>query len=298
MISRKTAKAIAEAYDSRFLIRSGRTANYIVNRDAVYDFLFENDYEPWFMNLVRYLGSSKRALHDLILRLHTGESLAPFAQELSRDQLEQVGQLMLRKLSEDILQYYTDADEYVSDATQKAVGRMQAGLELDGFQFQAGKLYATELAVIEEQEEEGALRRLISALTIPEEDVISYHLELSREQYIAGNWSDSISNSRKYLESILKGAAARYHLAQSSAMLTEQMLSKPYQVRDYLETSGLLVGNEKETVAKVYGLLSETGGHPYIAEKDQARLMQHLALIFSQFILLRLQGALATIPNQ
>ena len=47
---------------------------------------------------------------------------------------------------------------------------------------------------------------------------------------------------------------------------------------------------EKEAIAKIYGFLSETGGHPYIANQDQARLMRHLALTFSQFVLLRLEG--------
>ena len=36
--------------------------------------------------------------------------------------------------------------------------------------------------------------------------------------------------------------------------------------------------------------MSDTGGHPYMAAKDQARLMRHLALTFSQFVLLRLEG--------
>jgi hypothetical protein len=66
------------------------------------------------------------------------------------------------------------------------------------------------------------------------------------------------------------------------------------EVRDYLERENLLEAKEKKALAEVYGLLSNTGGHPYIAEKDQARLMRHLALTFTQFILLRLQGSLQT----
>jgi hypothetical protein len=41
-------------------------------------------------------------------------------------------------------------------------------------------------------------------------------------------------------------------------------------------------------VTSAYKLLSETGGHPYIAEKDQARLTRHLALIYCQLVLLGL----------
>jgi hypothetical protein len=64
-------------------------------------------------------------------------------------------------------------------------------------------------------------------------------------------------------------------------------------VRDYLERSGLLESKEKEALAKVYGPLSHTGGHPYMAQNDQARLLRHLALTFSQFAMLRLRGKLS-----
>jgi hypothetical protein len=45
----------------------------------------------------------------------------------------------------------------------------------------------------------------------------------------------------------------------------------------------------------VYGLLSHTGAHPYMAENDQARLLRHLALLFAHFAMLRLQGKLSSI---
>jgi len=47
---------------------------------------------------------------------------------------------------------------------------------------------------------------------------------------------------------------------------------------------------EKEAIAKIYGFLSETGGHPYIANQDQTRLMRYLFLTICQFELLRLEG--------
>lgn len=49
---------------------------------------------------------------------------------------------------------------------------------------------------------------------------------------------------------------------------------------------------ERESLDKLYGLLSETGAHPYMAESDQARLLRQLALPLTQFVLLRLESAL------
>jgi hypothetical protein len=37
--------------------------------------------------------------------------------------------------------------------------------------------------------------------------------------------------------------------------------------------------------------------HPFIARQDQARLMRNLSLTFSQFVLLRLEGAIRVKDN-
>lgn len=116
-----------------------------------------------------------------------------------------------------------------------------------------------------------------------------HHLELSEEHYLAEKWDDSISNSRKFLESVLAQIVAK-HAAIVARNVGDEVLSRPVRVRDYLEGEGLLEAKEKQAVAAVYGLLSETGGHPYVAQKEQARLMRHLALTFAQFTMLRLRG--------
>jgi hypothetical protein len=54
----------------------------------------------------------------------------------------------------------------------------------------------------------------------------------------------------------------------------------------------VLETKEKKAISEIYGLLSETGGHPYIAENDQARLSRNLALTISQFVMLRYEGVL------
>lgn len=73
--------------------------------------------------------------------------------------------------------------------------------------------------------------------------------------------------------------------------IPEATFSRPARVREYLESSGLLESKEKEALSSVYALLSETGSHPYMAASDQARLLRHLALTLSQFVLLRLKGS-------
>lgn len=106
------------------------------------------------------------------------------------------------------------------------------------------------------------------------------------------NWGDTISNSRNFRESILREIAQAHSVCCQKTALPDSIYTTPWRIRDYLETQGLLEKKEKEALAQVYGLLSETGSHPYIAQKDQARLMRHLALTFAQFVMLRYQGFL------
>jgi hypothetical protein len=94
-----------------------------------------------------------------------------------------------------------------------------------------------------------------------------------------------------FFEGVLQEVAASHHLASRGSAVPEETYSRPARVRDYLEPSGLLEPKEKQALSSSYGLLSETGGHPYMAQSDQARLLRHLALTFSQFALLRLKGS-------
>lgn len=73
----------------------------------------------------------------------------------------------------------------------------------------------------------------------------------------------------------------------------ESTLSRPVEIRQYLEREGLFERKERESVDKFYALLGETGAHPYMAESDQARLLRQLSLSLSQFALLRLVSALS-----
>jgi hypothetical protein len=69
------------------------------------------------------------------------------------------------------------------------------------------------------------------------------------------------------------------------------------EVRKYLLKNNLLDNNEVEAVEKIYGLLSHTGAHPYMAESDQARLLRQISLLFAQFIMLRLDGITTKIQS-
>jgi hypothetical protein len=300
VISRSTSKLLAEIYASVFDLKrrsqptwAGVKSYYEIDNDMLYDFLYERNYQTWFLNVIeRSRFRSPRTLEEFIMKINTGESLVAGTTAWTFPQREKLGQRYLQDLAEDMIEY-REVKKGTS-STQDDINKLKSKLELDGYIWNSAskKLLYSEDAVLDVKEEQGILTSLVNALSLDNSDTILHHLALSAEHYINEKWDDSISQSRKFLESILQEVAARHHIALHNRPLSRGTYDQASSVRDYLETAKLIEGKEKEAISKIYGLLSDTGGHPYIAEKDQARLMRHLALTFSQFIMLRLSGYL------
>ncbi len=150
----------------------------------------------------------------------------------------------------------------------------------------------SESAVLDTEEEVGILQNLINELGLENKDTALHHLHLSEDHYLNKKWDDCISNSVKFFESILQEVAAKQYLITENKKISKSIYESPKEVRNYLKENGLIEEKEKRTTASIYSLLSETGGHPYIAKQEQARLLRHLALTFCQFVMLRLKGFL------
>lgn len=268
-----------------------RTAS--VDSDGLYDFLFENDHAAWFCNAVQRLVGD-RDIKEFIMRLHTGESQSPVTPNWSWKQREKLGQQQLENLAEDLLQKLeSGADQWWGgDEYRRRTANLNRALELDGYSYRDRQLRRPEEDVLDSQESRGVLHGLYADLGLENQELAFHHLSLSEEHYLAGRWDDAISNSRKFLECALQEVAARHSSAIEKRQLSAAVKESPGQIRQLLEGVGLIEVKEREALAKVYGLLSQTGGHPYMAQNDQARLLRHLALTFSQFVLLRLAGKL------
>lgn len=298
MISRSSAILISQAYHEKFAgsYRRGSSSSssyaYKLLQNDLYDFLFIEGYDAWFLNLTKLLGTyEERALREFLMKVHTGESLYPATKDWSWKDREKLGQTFLKDLAESILRSPNKLQvSYNANPTIPSLEEMRLQLELDGYIWRENALYETEASIINEQAEQDYLGALVDQANLGDSATIKHHLKLAQEHYGQQKWDDSISNSRKFLEAILSQSANSLLSKNTSKPLSERMLSSPRDVRDLLEREGLLGTKEKEAIAKVYGLLSDTGAHPNIAHKDQARLMWHLALTFAQFVLLRLQG--------
>lgn len=300
MISRVTARVLAELISESFKSyhsaqRYGRSYWYS-DSAKVYDFLYENEFPAWLCNAARKAcsTSSLRPLKDFLMKLHTGESQYQATKDWTWPQRQVLGQQYLHQLAEVILNHWEKKGDGGSHP-QKLVAESQRLLELDGFVRRGSHLLVPEQDILDVREEAGVLEQLYVDLGLADRETAMHHLQLSVEHYTAQRWDDSIGNSRKFLECVLR-EVARSHSLHSGSRVGSEALGKPAKVRDYLEQNGLLETKERGALASTYGLLSETGGHPYMARNEQARLLRHLALTFGQFAMLRLEGFLRDQP--
>jgi hypothetical protein len=228
------------------------------------------------------------------MHLQTGRSIDNVADPAKR---RSMGQAILRKLAEDILNELSVAKAerpWSWDSGPKQLNeRLQSHLSLDGYLYKDGKVLAPESDVLDTAEAGGVLERLYADLRLSEKETAFHCLKQSEEHWHNRKWDDCIANARRFLECVLTEVACAHSLKTTGNSLPQK---KPFEIRDYLEKARLMETKEKEALAKDYGLMSETGSHPYIAEQDQARLLRQIALIWAQFVLLRWQGFLAAKP--
>lgn len=293
MISRAAAKQIAEVYADLFITNYKRCLNgdreYVLDYVSFYDYLYERNYDAWFLNSFKYI-YKHRTFKEFIMKIHTGESLSAGTQHWTWKQKEKLGQRYLKDLAEDIIEF-CEVHNF-STNTNELIDKIKSRLELDGYIWRNKKLLFSESDVLDTEEEKGLLENLIKESSLDNQTTILHHLELSEDHYLNKKWDDSISNSRKFIESILQEVAARHHMIIKNKKLSNSVYSSPKDVREYLKDCKLIENKEMKAIASTYSLLSETGGHPYIAEQDQSRLLRHLALTFCQFVLLRFKGFL------
>lgn len=304
MISRRTAKLLGQLYEGRFSstgIYAGIN-RYEIHSNRLYDFLYENDHSAWLCNSIKRL-IGRRSVQEFVMQLHTGESLLKATQDWTWDERKKFGQKYLEELSEDILILFekdlNEAKTYISHfrdererEIKSKIADLKGLLELDGYEYKNGHLYKSEANVVDIEEVRGVLESLYLELRLDNKETAIHHLSLSEDHYLKKNWDDSISNSRKFLECVAQEAAAKHSLTIKGNSLNARIKGRPVEIRAYLENEKLLDAKEVKALAEIYGLLSHTGGHPYMAASDQARLLRNMALTFSQFILIRLKGCL------
>ena len=89
------------------------------------------------------------------------------------------------------------------------------------------------------------------------------------EHFENSKWEDSIHNSRKLYEIVLKECAKYYskNIAKDNQNLSN---AKPVEVRLYLEKNKYFSEDESNIIQYYYKYLSNIGSHPKLALEEQA----------------------------
>ncbi len=260
----------------------------------LYEFVYERDYDVWVLKTFeKYNSAYCDHLRKFLLGLQTGETAIHIPVDKGPDKRIVCMQLLAKFAKDIITEYETTSEQYGhfsrDSETRKRVSQLKSQLELDGYIYRDRRLLQVESSVIDTQAEQSYLEQLVDMLVLSDPDTIKHHVKLAEDDYAGGRWSNSIGNSRHFLEAILAQVLERVS-AKLGRSLHQNVYKNATTTRDHLVREGLISEDEKETLKQIYGLLSNTGGHAYIAEKDQARLMWNLALTLSQFVLLRYEG--------
>jgi hypothetical protein len=313
MISRKSTTLVSILYVNLFIDYDEYDESFVSKR--LYDFFYDRNYNKWFLESIKQIElADKEKLKDFIQGLlFAGFLVKKNHPQFVDDGIQQsilnldfYGQKYLKKLAEDILRaIFTEslAEKIelldIEENMKLLIGQVKmllSQLELDGYIFKNGKLLPIENSVINQQTEQTYLEVLIDSLLLSDSKTIKHHLNLSEEYYSTCKWGDCISNSRMALEAILQQVADAVHVKKNGTNLSQNIYTRPVEVRKYLENENFFDTKETKTISEVYGLLSNTGSHPNISEKDQARLMRNLALSLSQYALITYEGFLKNNP--
>src|ERR1044072_9400877 len=209
MVSRRSTLRIERLYE--VLFTDGRVP--LFDFQKLWDYLYEEEVEGWFLEQIKSIQYPSQ-FRDVVLGLHTDTTLK--AKHLLPEVRQEIAQKILWQLAVAILKFCgPDLDNPIAEQSDDVIltRALVRQLEMDGYVYRNETLYPAESTVIPEEAEQSYLESLIAETRFSDSDTIIHHLKLSEEHFLNSKWDDSISNSRKVLDAILKDITERLYVA-------------------------------------------------------------------------------------
>lgn len=261
MISRRTTLLIADIICNSFTheVREtdlyGRTRGYStkVMEDELRDFLFEFGIDGFTIEKISHSFITKADLKKDILNIHTGY----FYNKEKYFNFTKLGQKDIKGLAIGIL--YRKLQPESLEALENL-------LRIDGYIYEKEKLYEINTDV---DDKANLIKNKFKKFGFNYKKEFDVFYSNMNEHFANSKWEDSIHNSRKLYEIVLKECAIYY--SENIAKDNENLLNaKPVDIRLYLEKNNYFSDDESNIIQYYYKYLSNIGSHPKLALEEQA----------------------------
>lgn len=261
MISRRTTLLIADIICNSFThqVRDtdgyGRTRGYTnrVKEEELRNFLFEFNIDGYTINHLCESYYSEETLKKYILNMHTGY----FYNKVNYNKYVSLGQKDIKGMAIGILYRRLQPE---------SLDMLENLLRIDGYIYEKEKLYEINTDV---DDKANLIKSKFKKYGFNNETEFDVFYTNMNEHFENSKWEDSIHNSRKLYEIVLKECAIYYskNIAKDNEKLSN---AKPIDVRLYLEKNNYFSEDESNIIQYYYKYLSNIGSHPKLALKEQA----------------------------
>lgn len=281
MISRRTTLQIANIICEEFThqvretdIRGNfRGYVYRVKGEELRDFLFEFNVDGFVIEKICHSFMRKEELKKDILNIHTGMLYS----KLNYSKFINMGQKAIKGMAIGIL--YRRLQE-------KHLENLENLLRIDGYIYENEKLYVINTDV---DDKTNIIKSKFKQFKFNNEEEFETFYNNMNEHYENSKWEDSIHNSRKLYEIVLKECAMYYsiNIAKDGEDLID---ARAVDVRRYLEKVEFFSEDEANIIQYYYKYLSNIGSHPKLALKEQAEFSRVMSINTMLYAINRLEN--------
>lgn len=281
MISRRTALFIANIVCNKFTKNSPdkdafghiRGYSYKVEADKLRDFLFEFNVDGYTIDKLCENYYTKEYLKEKIMNIHTGM----FYSKRDYKKYEKLGQSDLQNIIIGILS---------KNIQQESRESLENLLRIDGYIYEKEQLYEINTDI---DNKVNIIKVMFSNFGLDNGEEFDTFYKNMNDHFENSKWEDSIHNSRKLYELVLKECAKYYSKNIEKTNLTfDKALA--VDVRKYLEKVNYFSEDEINIVHYFYKYMSNVGSHIKLAAEEQANFSRVISINMILYSLRRLES--------
>ena len=281
MISRRTTLVVANIICNNFTKRSAdKYSNGVIHgysdkveANKLRDFLFEFNVSGFAIEHICEDYYTKEHLKEMILNMHTGL----FYSRKEYRKFEKMGQQDLKNIVIGILSRQLQIE---------SIPVLENLLRIDGYIYEKEHLYEINTDINDKFD---IIKNMYNSFGFDNIKELDSFYNNMNEHFENSKWEDSINNSRKLYELILKNCAEYYskNIEKTNKSFDNVLAVK---VREYLEKVAFFSQDEINIIQYFYKYMSNIGSHIKLALEEQADFSRVIAINIILYSLRRLES--------